>query len=672
MRTLKPLLFMLVLMIGVAGLSGCAGLGASVPEGGRPLTSAPKGASSATRAKNEKIRKALPFEDERDFELARRGRIGGPEMLRIEADRNQEPAWDMDAYGFIDVATEAPDTVNPSLWRQAQLNNIHGLFEVAEGIYQVRGYDLANISFIEGETGWIVIDPLITIESARAALELVNDTLGERPVTGVIYSHSHVDHFGGVRALVTPEDLEAGRARIVAPEGFMHHAVSEAVVAGNVMTRRASYMFGRLLQTGPKGRVDAGLGKSTSVGRVSILPPTDIIDTTTTTLTIDGIEIIFQNTPNAEAPAEIMFYFPHRKAFYAAEEASAVLHNLYTLRGAQVRSGADWAKWLDEAIDLFGSEFELVFGGHHWPRWGREEGVAYLSSQRDMYKYIHDQTLHLANLGLTPLEIAERIELPDAIGKQWFNRGYYGTVSHNSKATYQLYLGFFDGNPSNLNPHPPVEAGRRYVELAGGADALIAHAQEAYDEGDYRWVAEVLKHLVFAEPKNKSGRWLLADAFEQLGYQAESGPWRNFYLTGAQELRFGRPERSGVADTASADMLAGMPSALIFDFMAVALDGEKATKADFTLDIKFTDLEERWLLEIRDGVLRYHATRRVDKPSIRLSIARSDFMSVMRGGASMPKLLRAGDAKLEGGLLKLVGFAGLFERFAPNFEIVRP
>jgi len=660
--------------LAVAFSLGCAGLrgGPVETSDGLVLTPESKPATEATRRAQAKVRRALPFEDDRDFELAKRGRIVSAEALTIAADKGGEAAWDMQTFQFINDAERAPDTVNPSLWRQARLNNIHGLFEVTEGIYEVRGYDLSNISFVAGETGWIVLDPLITVESARAALALVNETLGERPVKAVLYSHSHVDHFGGIGGLVTPDDVASGRVRVVASEGFMHNSVSENVVAGNVMTRRASYMFGRLLPASATARVDSGLGKTTSVGRVSLIPPTDVIDTTGTKLVLDGIEIVFQNTPNAEAPAEMMFFFPHKKAFYAAEEANAVLHNLYTLRGAQVRSGADWARWLDEAIDLFGDDMELVFGGHHWPRWGREEAIAYLASQRDLYKYIHDQTLHLANRGLTPLEIAEEIELPESIAKQWFNRGYYGTVNHNSKATYQLYLGFFDGNPSNLNPHPPVEAGKRYVELAGGADALIANAQAAFDEGDYRWVAEVVKHLVFAEPGNKAGRWLLADAFEQLGYQAESGPWRNFYLTGAQELRGGIPDIAGIVDTASPDLIAGMPSEMIFDFMAVALDGEKAADADLTLDVTFPDRDERWLLEIRNGVLRAHPTRRVDDPSISLTLDRADFMRVLSAQASLPALVREGRAEVSGGLLAMARFAGLFERFSPNFEIVAP
>lgn len=651
---------------------GCTGLlGRSPDPSGRPaLTPDSKPASDATRRAHARFARRLDFDDERDFDLARRGLLAAETSLMIPADAGGV-AWDMSTYAFVDG--DPPPTVNPSLWRQAKLNRIHGLFEVVEGIYQVRGYDLSNISFVRGETGWIVIDPLITVESARAALALVNRTLGERPVVGVIYSHSHADHFGGVRGVVSSEDVEAGRVRIVAPEGFVYHAVSENVVAGNAMTRRAAYMFGRLLPPGERGRVDAGLGKTTSVGRVSVIPPTDVVRETGTKLTIDGVEIVFQNTPNAEAPAEFMFYFPHRRAFYAAEEANATLHNLYTLRGAQVRNGADWATWLDEAIVLFGDDFEVVFGGHHWPRWGREEGVAYLASQRDLYKYIHDQTLHLANQGYTPLEIAERLELPESLARRWHNRGYYGTVSHNSKATYQLYLGFFDGHPANLEPHPPVEAGRRYVELAGGPDALLAHARSAYDRGDYRWVAEVVKHLVFADPGDERARWLLADAFEQLGYQAESGPWRNFYLTGARELRATEPglEATGIAGT-SRDILDGMSTDMFFDYLAVGLDGRKAADVEMAIELEFPDRDEQWLLEISNGVLRYYPGRRVDDPTFALRIDRGDFVAVLQGTKELPKLLREDRAELDGGLIALARFGGLFERATPDFPIIEP
>jgi alkyl sulfatase BDS1-like metallo-beta-lactamase superfamily hydrolase len=660
------ILLMLLAAIAIA-LNACAALSPPPPDPGG-LTPEPQAASRFTRGANADVLKRLPFEDQTDFELANRGRIASPEPLVIEAE-DGTTTWDMGDYAFI--AGDAPDTVNPSLWRQARLNGLHGLFEVVDGIYQVRGYDLSNVTFLRGDSGWIVIDPLITVEAARAALALVNRELGERPVRAVIYTHSHVDHFGGVAGVTTPEAVAEGSVRILAPEGFTHHAVSENVLAGNVMSRRAGYMFGRLLEPGAKRRVDSGLGKATSVGRVSMIPPTDVIGTTGTRLEIDGIEMVFQYTPNAEAPAEMMFYLPKWNAFCAAEEANGVLHNLYTLRGAQVRSGKDWARWLEEAIQLFGADLEVVFGSHHWPRWGRESALDYLAKQRDLYRYIHDQTLRLANQGLTPREIAEEIELPDSLGQEWFNRDYYGTLRHNSKATYQYYLGWFDGNPANLDPLPPVESARRYVEWMGGADAVIEKGRAAFAGGDYRWVAEVINHLVFAEPRNDRARWLQADALEQLGYQAESGPWRNFYLTAAFELREGVNQQPSI-ESASADVVAGMTSEMLFDFMAVRINGPKAGKTSLVLEIAFTDRGERWVLEIENGVLHYREGARHPDPDILLESSRPDFIGLVAGGDGIATLLSEDRLLFEGNPLTLARFGGLFDAFDPNFEIVRP
>ncbi len=654
-------------LVGAAAfLSACDAAPPPIEPGG--LSPDPKPATTFTRDTNAEVLERLPFGDRTDFELANRGRLAAPEPLVIEAE-DGSTAWDMGDYAF--VGGDAPDTVNPSLWRQAKLNGLHGLFEVVDGIYQVRGYDLSNITFLRGDSGWIVIDPLITVESARAALALVNRELGERPVKAVIYSHSHVDHFGGVRGVTTPEAVADGSVRILAPEGFTHHAVSENVLAGNVMSRRAGYMFGRLIEPGPQSRVDAGLGKATSLGRVSMIAPTDIIGTTGTRFEIDGIEMIFQYTPNAEAPAEMMFYLPKWKAFCAAEEANGVLHNLYTLRGAQVRNGKDWARWLDEAIDLFGADLEVVFGSHHWPRWGREPALDYLAKQRDLYRYIHDQTLRLANKGLTPREIAEEIELPESLDQEWFNRDYYGTLRHNSKATYQYYLGWFDGNPANLDPLPPVESARRYVEWMGGAEAVIGKGRAAFAAGDYRWVAEVMNHLVFAEPENDRGRWLQADALEQLGYQAESGPWRNFYLTAAHELREGVTPQSSI-QTASSDVVSGMTSEMLFDFMSVRVNGPDAGETPLVLEIAFTDRGERWVLEVENGVLHYREGKRHPDPDLTLELSRSDFIGMVSGGDGLPTLLAEGRIAFSGNPLTLARFGGLFDDFDPSFEIVRP
>jgi len=668
-RSRYPLFFLALFVV----LAGCSRPSAESADGAftAQLNPDPKPATASTREANSAAREGLPFDDDADFERAARGRLAGPDELRIAAD-DGSVAWDLGEFAF--VRGEAPDTVNPSLWRQARLNMNHGLFEVVDGIYQVRGYDLSNVSFLRGETGWIVIDPLISVEAARAALALVNETLGERPVRAVVYTHSHVDHFGGVRGVTTPEAVARGDVRILAPKGFSHHAVSENVLAGNVMSRRAGYMFGRLIDAGPRGRVDSGLGKGTSKGRISMLDPTDIIGETGTRLTVDGVEMVFQYTPNAEAPAEMMFYLPQWKAFCVAEEANANLHNLYTLRGAQVRNGRDWAHWLDEAIDLFGSDLELVFGSHHWPRWGRAEAIDYLAKQRDLYRYIHDQTLRLANQGRLPAEIAEEIRLPESLSREWYNRGYYGTVRHNAKATYQLYLGWFDGNPAHLDPLPEIESAARYVRWMGGADEMIRRGREAFDRGEYRWVAEVIGHLVFADPSDDRARWLQADALEQLGYQAESGPWRNFYLTGALELRQGVVQRPGI-ETASPDIIANMSSEMIFDVMSVRLNGERAADADTVLAVDFTDRDEHWLVEIGNGVMRYRdgAGARTAEPDLTLRLTRGDFLALLTGqGDGVASMVTQGRIDLEGSVLALVRFGGYFDTFPPNFEIVRP
>ena len=478
----------------------------------------------------------LPFADREDFADATRGFVGtlSPALVR---DTDERVVWDMEAYSFLDA--DCPETVNPSLWRQAQLNKVHGLFEVAEGIYQVRGLDLSNMTIVEGDEGVLVIDPLISAETAAAALALYREHRGDRPVTGMLYTHSHVDHFGGAEGVVSREDVEAGRIPVLAPEGFMEHAISENVYAGPAMLRRASYMYGALLEKGPHGQVSAGLGMTTSTGRVSLLAPTVTITTTGQEEVVDGIRMVFQMTPGAEAPAEMNFLFPDRRALCVAENATHNMHNVITPRGAPVRDAAAWAAYLNEAIELFGDAADVVFAQHHWPRWGRERIVDFLATQRDLYKFLHDQTLRLTNRGLVGSEIAEELELPSGLAGQWHARGYYGSVSHNVKGIYQRYMGWFDGNPAHLWAHPPVPAAQRYVDCMGGADAVLARARLSFEEGDHRWVAEVVGHVVFADPENVAARELQAQAFEQLAYGAENATWRNFYLMGALELRQG-------------------------------------------------------------------------------------------------------------------------------------
>ena len=554
--------------------------------------------SPATVAANARLLQTLPFADTADLSQVERGLLAPLPDTVTTADGR--PVWDARKFDF--VTGEAPGSANPSLWRQEQLNGVGGLFEVVDGIYQVRNLDLSNISFVRGETGWIVLDPLITAEVAAVALELVNTHVERLPVTAVVYSHSHADHFGGVRGVCTPEDVAAGRVRIVAPEGFTLEAVSENVMAGNAMTRRASYMYGNLLPPSPTGQIGAGLGKTTSTGSFGLLEPTDLIGHNETSIVLDGIELRTMYTPDTEAPAEFVFHLPAWGALWTAEVVTHVQHNLYTLRGAQVRDSLGWAKAIDGMIARFGADTELLFASHHWPTWGRDEALTLLRSQRDTYRYLHDETLRLANHGETMLEIAEQLELPPALARTWSSRGYYGSVNHNVKAIYQRYLGFFDGNPANLHPHPPVAAAERYVAYMGGAEAILERARADHEAGDDRWVAEVVKHVVFADPDNLEARELLADALTQLGYQAESGPWRNFYLTGAKELRDGVLVLP-TPTTSSPDVIAVMPTGLILDFLSVRLQHAEAAELTGTTLLELTDIDERFLLELSNGVL---------------------------------------------------------------------
>jgi alkyl sulfatase BDS1-like metallo-beta-lactamase superfamily hydrolase len=559
----------------------------------------PKDATATTHAANASVLAELPFGDRRDFERANRGLIAGPASQQIL--NEGWPVWDFSSWDFLDG--ECPPSVNPSLWRQGQLNRVAGLFEVVGGIYQVRGFDLSNVTFVAGDTGWIVIDPLTTAETAAAALALVSAELGERPIHAVIYTHSHVDHFGGVRGVIDEADVAGGRVAVLAPDGFLEAAIAENVVAGNVMTRRATYMYGPLLPRNATGHVDAGLGKTAPLGTTGLIAPTDVITATGTERVIDGVRIVFQNTPGTEAPAEMNFFFPDRRALCMAENCTGVLHNLYTPRGAQVRDALAWSKYIDEAIVLFGADTDVVFASHHWPRWGADDALEFLAKQRDLYRYLHDQAMRLANHGLTMTEIAEELRLPDELATEFYNRDYYGTVNHDAKAVYQRYLGWFDGNPAHLHPLPPAEAARRYVEFMGGSTEVLSRAEASFAAGDYRWVAEVVNHVVFAEPDNEAARHLQADALEQLGYQAESGPWRSFYLTAAQELRQGVPSSVGAISTASPDVVRAITPEMLFDYLGVRLNGDRAAGATLTIGFELTDTGEDYTLFLENGAL---------------------------------------------------------------------
>jgi alkyl sulfatase BDS1-like metallo-beta-lactamase superfamily hydrolase len=612
-----------------------------------------KEASEATRRAHARTEAALPKDDGADFDKARRG------FLATLPDAEVPGAWTMAPYGFLEG--ERPDTINPSLWRQARLNAIHGLFQVTEGVYQVRGFDISNVTFIEGERGYLVIDPLTSAQPAAAALKLMRAQRGDKPVTGVIYTHSHVDHYGGIRGVLTDEDL-AGGVPILAPEGFLQAAVSENVLAGNAMARRATYMYGALLPKDPRGHVDSGLGKAVSSGAVTLVPPTTSIRETGERQVVDGVEIVFQVTPDTEAPAEMNFFFPKFRALCMAENCTCHLHNLYTPRGAQVRDARGWAHYIDEARALFGGESAVLFASHHWPRWGRGEADGFLRKQRDLYKFIHDQTLRMANHGLTPLEIAEVLRLPPSLEAEWHTRSYYGTLSHNAKAVYQRYLGWFDGNPANLHRLPPEEAGRRYVELAGGAEALLAKARAAFEAGDYRWVAEVVNHLVFADPANVDARALQADALEQMGYQAESGPWRDFYLTGAQELRNPRPA-SPTPRQGALGQLRALPADSLLESLAVRLNGEAAGTAELAFTAAFTDTGERFAVRVENAVL-HHAPGE-GGPEARLS--RATLIALVSGETALA------DADVSGeGTEALARLLPLLDRFDFWFEIAAP
>ena len=623
--------------------------------------------TAATVAANAAVLEALDFSNEQDFEDANRGLIASDPGLQVYSPSG-ELVWDLPANEFI--KGEAPGSVNPSLWRQARLNNIHGLFEVTQGIYQLRGYDLSNMTIIEGKTGWIIVDPLTARETASAALAFALKHLDERPIVAMIFTHSHIDHFGGVLGVLASGQVHVENIRIIAPQGFMEEATSENIIAGTAMSRRAMLMYGKNLARSERGHVDSGLGISPAFGTFGLLEPTEIIDHTPQTLEIDGIEFVFQNAPGSEAPAELTFYLPHAKAFNGAEVTSHNMHNLYTLRGAKVRDALRWSNYIDESIELFG-DAEVYLASHHWPLWGNERIIEFLKVQRDTYKYLHDQTVRLFNQGLTADEIAEELELPASLQTTFHNRGYYGTTRHNARAVYQGYLGWYDGNPAHLNPHPPAQAAGRYVDLAGGADAMLHKAQAAYDSADYRWAAELLNHLVFAGPGNSNAKSLLAATYDQLGYQAESGPWRDVYLTAAYELRNGPPEE-GFNVAAMKDVLRQTPVRRFFDSMAARLNGPDSEGVELRVNFVFTDLGESYLLDISNAVLHHWPSNPDTEANATLNLTHGMFIQMLTGKAGLKDMLLSDELDLEGSKLDLVKFFSLFDKPQGRFNIVTP
>ncbi|WP_211327539.1 alkyl/aryl-sulfatase [Umboniibacter marinipuniceus] len=645
-------------------LAGCS----MVVAGTAAASNESKPATEYTQFANQQVLESLPFNDKQDFEDASRGFLARPDTLTI---RNEDGVvvWDLEQYKqFISLDTAAPDTVNPSLWRNTQLGMEHGLYEVREDIYQVRGFDLTNITFIAGDTGWIVFDPLISEETAAAALAFINAELGERPVKAIIYSHSHIDHYGGARGLLLNQSAED--VVVLAPEHFTEHAVSENVIAGNAMARRAIYMYGALLPRNAQGGLNGGLGMTVSTGAAGLLLPTQDIIETGESHTIDGVEMIFQMTPGSEAPAEMNTYFPEWKALWMAENTTNTMHNILTLRGALVRDPLIWATFLNETIAMWGDAVEVKFQSHHWPVWGNDRIIPYFEKQRDIYKFIHDQSVRLMNLGYTGEEISEMLRLPPELENNWATRGYYGTLRHNSRAVYQRYMGWYTGNPSDLNNLPPKYAAERYVEFMGGESETLRKAQTSFDQGDYRWVAEVGKHLVFNNPANTNAKHLLADAYEQLGYQAESGPWRSVYLQGAYELRNGVPT-SGGTTTASPDTIRAMTPEMVFDYLAVRLNWEKAAGKAFKIQIELTDLDESYQLEVKNAVLN-HSQNLSDDADVSLKMTTEVMNRIQLGEVTLQEAIDNGDLSVTGDQDVLINFFSMLDNFEMWFNIVTP
>jgi alkyl sulfatase BDS1-like metallo-beta-lactamase superfamily hydrolase len=607
----------------------------------------PKGKlpSAHTKKVLKQARAKLPLSDRRDFDEQKKGFIAAPESRKIMADAGHA-AWDMERYQFI-LDGENYDSIHPSQERQAKLNMNYGLYEVIPGVYQVRGFDLANISFVKGEKGWIVFDPTTAAETARAALELVDEHLGKRPVVAVVYSHSHADHFGGVRGIVKEEDVRSGKVEIIAPLDFMSHAVSENVYAGNAMSRRLFYQYGVLLPASPYGHTGQGLAQNVAAGNLGLIAPTRIIEKPIEELTIDGVKMIFQNTPGTEAPSEMNTYFPDRKALWMAENVSGTMHNIYTLRGALVRDALAWSKYINEALYLYGKEAEVMFASHHWPRWGNERVQEVLRAQRDAYAHINNQVLHLANQGVTINEIHNLYSPPPSLQAQWHVRGYHGSPEHNSRAVINRYLGYWDANPATLIPLSPADSAPLYVEMMGGAAKIMKKAAALHEEGKYRLAQEIMNKLVYAEPDNQEAKDLLADIFEQIGYQQENPGLRNSFLAGALELRSGIPAGASPKSTGP-DMIRAMTTELFLDFLAIRMDSKKAEGMEFTINLSTPDNGERFVVELSNATLTNIVGHQADDADLTITINRSDLEQTMMGATPFSEQIESGKAKLVG------------------------
>ena len=646
----------LAICIALITLTGCSknsGVGGTASD-----------ATPTTLAANAQFAKDLKLDDPQDFEDAKRGFIAKPTGKLLAADGSV--LYDYDAYQFI--KGQSPDTVNPSLWRHARLNAEIGLFKVTDGIYQLRGFDVANITLIEGKTGWIVVDALTSRESAAAAMAFARQHLGNKPVTALVFSHSHIDHFGGALGVLTPQEVSERKVPVIAPAGFMEEATSENVMVGTAMGRRSIYQFGRDLERSAKGNVDTGLGKNVVYGTFGILPPTQLITKPTEELTLDGVHFVFHNVPGAEAPAELTFFIPEKKAYGGAENLAQTMHNLLPVRGAKVRDALRWSEYMDQALEQTAGT-EVYFGQHNWPIWGNAHIQDFIKAHRDVYKYTHDQTVRLINAGYTRNEIADKIKLPKSLEDHFGARGYYGDLRHNVRAVYQFYLGAYDGNPATLNPLPPQESAKHYLELLGGADKAVAAAQTAYDKGEYRWAAELLNHAVFGDPSSKAAKELLAKTYDQMGYMSEAATWRNSYLTAAAELRNGPPAK-GVSRAGFVEMLMQTPVERFLEAMAAGLDGPTADGKNLKVNLVLSDIKESYVLWIENAVLHYKKAAPATDANATLTLTKSIFIKMMAGTAGVKDTLLSDDLKVDGSKIDLARFFGLIDKAPGTFAIV--
>ena len=643
------------------------------------LNNSQKEATDKTAEVNRSYYSILDFDDESEYEFATRGLIVAPEILELK-DSSGKVVWSQAAYGFVDKFETIPDTANPSLWRDTVLNHCYGLFEVCEGIYQVRGYDLTNLTLIETECGgWIIFDPLMSLECSEAAMRLVEENLGKRPILAIVMSHPHVDHFGGIKGVIQEEEvadralsiedqISSGKISIIVPAGFTEHAVSENLFAGTAMARRAAYQYGVLLEKSERDSLAMGIGLGQSTGTLTFILPTHEVRKTGEKIVIDGVEMIFQMTPGTEAPTEMNTYFPQLKALWLAENCTGTLHNLYTLRGAEVRDGNTWAKYILEAITLFGSETEVTFQSHNWPHWGNDVVIKYMEDTAAVYKFIHDQTLMYINLGYTSDEISNMIHLPEYFGKVWYTRQYYGTVAHNAKAVYQKYMGWYDANPVHLNPLDPSERARKFVEYLGDTERVLEMAYKDFLAGEYQWVAEITNILVYADPQNMAARYLCADALEQLGYQSESGTWRNAYLTAALELRIGNLKDESKLAKGSADILANLTVEMLLDYMGMLIDANEAEDIDITFNLVLTDSDERYFVHLFHGVLLYYKDQTRETSDATLTCPKIGLLTLISRNEAQQKQLIKVDGN-EDILMKLTQAMVTMDR---TFNIVEP